>query len=78
VWEVAKQVRIPIIGCGGVSNVRDTIEFFMAGATAVQVGTATFSNPAAMIDIISSLPAEVAALGASSVDELIGTVVPGG
>lgn len=76
VWEVAKRVRLPVIGCGGIANVQDALEFFMAGATAVQVGTATFSNPAAMLDIISSLPAELATLGASSVYELIGTAVP--
>ena len=48
-------VQIPVIGCGGITNGMDAIEFLMAGATAIQVGTASFSNPTATLDILSEL-----------------------
>ena len=49
--------RIPVIGCGGISTAEDAVEYMLAGATAVQVGTATFVQPAAMIDVIDGLEA---------------------
>ena len=52
VYQVAKAVDVPIIGMGGISNTEDAIEFIMAGATAIAVGTANFSNPMATIEII--------------------------
>lgn len=55
VYEANKAVNIPIIGIGGIMNAEDTIEFMLAGATAVEVGTANFVNPTATIDIISGL-----------------------
>lgn len=55
VWEAARYVTIPVIGCGGISNAADAAEFLLAGATAVQVGTATFSRPDAMITILDGL-----------------------
>ena len=55
VWEVAEAVDIPVIGVGGVMNGDDAIEFLMAGATAIQVGTANFINPRASIDIIDDI-----------------------
>ena len=50
VFQCAKAVKIPIIGCGGISTAEDAVEYMLAGATAVQVGTATFLQPAAMIE----------------------------
>ncbi|MCP4676273.1 MAG: dihydroorotate dehydrogenase [Deltaproteobacteria bacterium] len=55
VYEVHRAVRIPLIGIGGITNLRDALEFFLAGASAVQVGTASFSNPLASIEIIDGL-----------------------
>ncbi|MBE2282010.1 MAG: nitronate monooxygenase, partial [Prosthecobacter sp.] len=55
VWNLYKHLTIPVIGVGGIMNGRDAIEFLMAGATAVQVGTANFINPCAMIDILREI-----------------------
>jgi len=55
VWEVAGTVQIPIIGCGGIVTGMDAIEFIMAGASAVQVGTATFANPHASLDVLAGI-----------------------
>ncbi len=55
VWEVARAVHIPVVGMGGIATWQDALEFIMAGATAIQVGTATFVKPTAMLDIIDGL-----------------------
>jgi dihydroorotate dehydrogenase (NAD+) catalytic subunit len=55
VFQCAKAIRIPVIGCGGISTAEDAIEYMLAGATAVQVGTATFLQPAAMISVIDGI-----------------------
>ncbi|MFA5339511.1 MAG: dihydroorotate dehydrogenase [Candidatus Omnitrophota bacterium] len=55
VWETAKKVKIPVIGIGGIMNYEDAVEFIIAGASAVQVGTANFVNPKAAADIISGM-----------------------
>jgi dihydroorotate dehydrogenase (NAD+) catalytic subunit len=55
VWEASQAVTIPVIGIGGIMNEQDAIEFFLAGATAVQVGTANFVNPKATSDIVNGL-----------------------
>jgi len=55
VWEVARAVHIPVVGMGGISTWQDALEFIMAGATAVQVGTATFIKPTTMLDIVDGL-----------------------
>ncbi|WP_392486303.1 dihydroorotate dehydrogenase [Haloimpatiens sp. FM7315] len=55
VYEVCKNVSIPVIGMGGIENYEDAIEFLMAGATAIQVGTSNFSNPYACLDIIKDI-----------------------
>ncbi|MCF0205021.1 MAG: nitronate monooxygenase, partial [Muribaculaceae bacterium] len=52
VWQVSKAVKIPVIGLGGIMNGRDAVEFMLAGATAVQVGTANFIDPSATMKII--------------------------
>jgi dihydroorotate dehydrogenase (NAD+) catalytic subunit len=74
-YQCARATRIPVIGCGGISTVEDVLEYLIAGASAVQVGTATFVNPTAMPGIIDGLSAYVEAEGLSSVRELIGTVI---
>lgn len=74
VWEAARSVRIPVIGCGGICTASDAAEFLVAGATAVQVGTATFARPTVMTDILDGLREIGATLGVASIDELIGAI----
>lgn len=76
-YQCAKATSIPIIGCGGMSTAEDVLEFLIAGATAVQIGTATFINPTAMVTIIDNLRTYLDAEGIKSVREIIGTVVDG-
>lgn len=74
VYQCAKAVGIPVIGCGGISIARDAVEYLLAGATAVQVGTATFLHPTAMITIIDDLARWCDARGFARVADLIGAV----
>ncbi|MBM4070465.1 MAG: dihydroorotate dehydrogenase [Planctomycetes bacterium] len=74
VWQVARQVRIPVIGIGGIASIDDVMEFLIAGATAVQVGTANFYDPTACTRLASELPAALAQLGASHMSDIIGTL----
>ncbi len=76
VYDVAKAVRIPVVGCGGIRTAEDAIEFLMAGATAVQVGTATFANPRALLDVIEGLETWLEAEGVASVSDIIGCALP--
>lgn len=78
VYQCARATNIPIIGCGGISSVEDVVEYLIAGASAVQVGTATFIHPTAMISIIDGLEEWLAAEGLRSVRDLIGSIVDGG
>lgn len=75
VYQSAKAVGIPVIGCGGIMGTDDVVEYMLAGATAVQVGTKTFLNPTAMLTIIEELDALCAAMNIASVSELTGAVV---
>ncbi|PUB18118.1 dihydroorotate dehydrogenase [Paenisporosarcina sp. OV554] len=72
VYEVAKQVSIPIIGMGGITTVDDVIDFMSAGASAVAVGTANFVDPFVCPNIIEQLPEKLDWLGLNHVSELIG------
>lgn len=74
VYQCARAVGLPVIGCGGISQVDDVVEYLLAGATAVQVGTASFVQPTAMIDIIDALPGFIERLGLSRAADLIGAV----
>jgi dihydroorotate dehydrogenase (NAD+) catalytic subunit len=74
VYQCAQAVKIPIIGCGGISTVNDAVEYLLAGATAVQVGTATFIKPNTMLDIVEGLEAFCERKGIGRVSELIGAV----
>lgn len=75
VWQVAKAVKVPVIGLGGIMNGRDALEFILAGATAVQVGTANFVDPAVTVKIIDYIDGYLSRHGISSVQELIGGMV---
>lgn len=77
VYQVAQAVSIPVIGMGGIQSARDVIEFLMAGATAVMVGTATFARPETMEEIIRDLPDELAKVGAQSPVDIVGAALPG-
>jgi len=74
VWQVARGVKIPVIGIGGITTPEDAIEFLMAGASAVQVGTANFINPKATEEIIQGISGYLQAKKLNSVQELIGSV----
>jgi dihydroorotate dehydrogenase (NAD+) catalytic subunit len=75
VYQCARTVKIPVIGCGGISTTEDAVEYMLAGATAVQVGTATFVQPAAMTTIIDGLKKFCERRDIVRVADLIGAVV---
>lgn len=75
VFQCARAVSIPVIGCGGISSVEDAVEYMLAGAAAVQVGTATFLQPAAMTTIIDGLEAFCLHRDLRRVRDLTGAVV---
>jgi dihydroorotate dehydrogenase (NAD+) catalytic subunit len=74
VWEAASTVKIPIIGVGGIMNYRDALEFLVVGATAVQVGTANFTNPRTMLEIIEGLESFLAQKGIDDIRKIIGSL----
>lgn len=74
VWQAAKAVDLPIIGMGGIMTHEDALEFILAGASAVAVGTANFVNPRATLDIIGGMEAFLTREGIGSVRELVGQV----
>ena len=75
-YQVAQAVAVPIIGAGGVTNASDALEFLMAGASAVQVGTATFADPFAPLSVIEGLAAYVRAQGLESIRDVVGVALP--
>ena len=77
VWEASRAVSVPVIGCGGISSATDAVEFLLAGASAVQVGTATFARPDTMAEMVEELPAALGLAGASSVHEVVGQLQVG-
>jgi dihydroorotate dehydrogenase (NAD+) catalytic subunit len=76
VYEVAQVVRIPIVAIGGISSLDDVLDFLMAGACAVQVGTAVFADPVLPLRLIDELEAWCRAEGLASHRELIGAALP--
>jgi dihydroorotate dehydrogenase (NAD+) catalytic subunit len=75
VYQCARTVKIPVIGCGGISTTEDAIEYMLAGAAAVQVGTATFIQPAAMINIIDGMTKFCERREIPRVADLVGAVL---
>lgn len=74
VWQVARQVSVPVIGIGGIAGTEDVMEFLVAGASAVQLGTVNFYDPTASLRVVEELPGALAELGADSVREVVGTL----
>ncbi|MBQ6405213.1 MAG: nitronate monooxygenase, partial [Prevotella sp.] len=74
VWQVAKAVKIPVIGLGGIMTAEDAIEFFMAGATAIEIGTANFLDPAVTLKVRDGINRWLDSHGCHSVKEIIGVV----
>lgn len=74
VWQVAKAVNIPVVGLGGICNAHDAIEFLMAGATAIEIGTANFIDPQVTIKVRDGINEWLDSHGCKSVKEIIGTL----
>jgi dihydroorotate dehydrogenase (NAD+) catalytic subunit len=74
VWEAAKAVKIPIIGVGGITNAEDALQFLIAGATAVAIGTANFINPLCSIEVINGIERFLIEEGIEDIYDLIGTI----
>ena len=74
VWQVAKAVKIPVIGLGGIMNWKDAVEFLLAGATAIQIGTANFIDPAITVKVVDGINDYLERHGYSSVREIIGAL----
>jgi dihydroorotate dehydrogenase (NAD+) catalytic subunit len=74
VWQVAKAVRIPVVGLGGIMTPRDAIEFLMAGATAIEIGTANFIDPAVTLKVRNGINDWLDQHGCHSVQEIIGAL----
>ena len=74
VHQVASAVEIPIIGIGGIANIDDVMEFLVAGACAVQIGTANYYDPTVSTRLIEQLPDALAEVDADSVSEVIGSL----
>jgi dihydroorotate dehydrogenase (NAD+) catalytic subunit len=74
VFQAARAVKTPLIGIGGIATIDDVMEFLVAGATAVQLGTVNFYNPTVSTTVLDALPAALATLGAATVAEIVGTL----
>jgi len=72
VYEVAGAVKVPVVGIGGIASASDALEFIMAGANAVQVGTANFTNPKAPLEVLEGIEAFMAKEGVKDISELVG------
>ena len=77
VWDVARQVKVPIIGLGGIVTAADAIQFLLAGASAVSIGTANFADPLAPLGVIEGIAAYLAAHEFESLAEIVGAANPG-
>lgn len=75
VWQVAKAVEIPVIGTGGIMNARDALEFLIAGASAVQIGTANFINPEISVKVIEDIEDYCENKEIQDIKDLIGTII---
>lgn len=74
VWQVAKAVKIPVVGLGGIMNAKDAIEFLMVGASAIEIGTANFIDPSVTVKVIDGINEWLDKHGCTSVKDIIGTL----
>ena len=74
VWQVARAVDLPLIGIGGIMTAEDALEFMIAGATAIQVGTANFVNPRATMDILDGIEGYMIDHGIAGISDLVGSL----
>jgi len=74
VWQVCRAVRLPVIGIGGIRTARDALEFLIVGARAVQVGTASFLNPAATVEVLEGIRSYLEERGIACVSRLVGSL----
>ena len=74
VWQVAKAVKIPVIGMGGIMNWKDAVEFMLAGATAIQIGTANFIDPTVTVKVAEGIDNYLNRHGFTSVKDIIGAL----
>lgn len=74
VYQIARAVQVPVVGIGGIANIDDVMQFLVAGASAVQIGTANFYNPTATMTILDQLPSALAEFGARRVADVVGTL----
>jgi dihydroorotate dehydrogenase (NAD+) catalytic subunit len=74
VWQASRAVSIPVIGIGGIATIEDAVEFILAGATAIQVGSATFTRPDTMVRLVDGLGQRLADEGVGRVSELVGAL----
>lgn len=77
VWQVAQAVSIPIIGIGGIASAKDVLEFILVGASAVEIGTASFTDPAAIFKIIQDLPGLCEELGIKNLEQYRNSLITG-
>jgi dihydroorotate dehydrogenase (NAD+) catalytic subunit len=77
VWEVARAVRIPILGQGGIETARDALEFILAGATAVSIGTGNFTDPRVPLSVVAGIRSYLAARNHASLGAIVGAANPG-
>ena len=77
VWQVCSAVSIPVIGIGGITSARDALEFILAGATAVAIGTANFTRPTTMLDVINGLRQYIDTHNLGGIDEIRGSLEEG-
>ena len=74
VWQVARAVKIPVVGLGGIMNATDAIEFLMAGATAIEIGTANFIDPTVTVKVVEGIGEWLDRHGIADVNEIIGAL----
>jgi dihydroorotate dehydrogenase (NAD+) catalytic subunit len=74
VYQIARAVKVPVIGIGGIATIDDVMEFLVAGATAVQVGTANYYDPTVTMKLVAALPAALRGAGVTTVRDLVGTL----
>ncbi len=72
VYQVAGRVKVPVVGCGGIMSAQDALEFIMAGASAVEVGTAQFVNPRALLDVLEGIEEFMQRQGVKDISEIVG------